>query len=228
MIDEMRDLTRALACDYGIAHLFYCPELGDLDVDLPADTPVYEVPADIMAKISYRQSPAPIVAVMHQPPPRTALDDIDSALVLGLVGLRKPGNIGALLRTADATGFKAILLIDVALDLYNPNIIRSSTGACFLNNIYSVSADDALRFFRAQDYHIVAGIVDGDTPLPHVDFTHKSAVLLGTEDVGLAPSWEAECDVRVRIPMVGQLSDSFNVSVSGAIFMYEALRQTVW
>ncbi len=225
----MRDLTRALACGYKIAHVFYCPELdADHDIDALTNATLYELPRDIMEKISYRSTPSSIVAVMHQPQAQPALSDIASPLVLGLVNLQKPGNIGALLRTADATGFKAILLIDTSLDLYNPNVIRSSTGAVFLNNIYTVSGEQALAFFHDHDYSIIAGIVEGDTPLPEVDFRRKSAILLGTEDVGLDDFWQSKCDVRVTIPMVGEISDSFNVSVSGAIFMYEALRQTRW
>lgn len=225
----MRDLVRALACGYTIAHVFYCPELDtDNDISTFEHATIYEVPRDIMAKISYRSTPSSIVAVMHHPQNQPALSDIGASRVLGLVNLQKPGNIGALLRTADATGFKTILLIDTSLDLYNPNIIRSSTGAVFLNNIYTVSSQQALAFFHEHDYSIVAGIVDGDTPLPEVDFERKSAVLLGTEDVGLDDFWQAQCDVRVTIPMVGEISDSFNVSVSGAIIMYEALRQTRW
>ena len=225
----MRDLTRALACGYNIAHVFYCEEL-DMDDDISTidHATIYEVPRDIMAKISYRSTPSSIVAVMHPPQHQPPLSKIESSRVLGLVNLQKPGNIGALLRTADATGFKAILLIDTSLDLYNPNIIRSSTGAVFLNNIYTVTSQQALSFFNEKSYSIIGGIVDGNTPLPEVDFQRKSAILLGTEDVGLDDFWQTHCDVRVTIPMVGEISDSFNVSVSGAIFMYEALRQSRW
>jgi len=226
----MRDLLRALTCGFEVAHLFYCADIdtnGDIE-HLPDTIMRYDVPADLLGKISYRSTPSAIVAVMHQPNVKTiqALNKITSPLILGLVGLRKPGNIGALLRTADATGFKIILLIDSVMDLFNPNIIRSSTGAVFLNNIYSVTSDDALSYLQQNNYRIIAGIVDGDTPLPDVNFRQSSAVMLGTEDAGLAPYWQAHCDVRVSIPMMGEISDSFNVSVSGAMFMYEALRQT--
>ncbi len=223
-------MKRALACGYSVEHLFYCPEIdtdGDIHA-LPDTLTRYDVPADILNKISYRNTPSSVVAVMQQPVIKTVqmLESIASTLILGIVGLRKPGNIGALLRTADATGFKAILLIDSALDLYNPNIIRSSTGAIFLNNIYTVTSEEAIAYFEQQNYQVVAGIVDGDTPLTTVDFSRNSAVMLGTEDIGLDEFWQSNCDIRVKIPMVGDVTDSFNVSVSGAIFMYEALRQT--
>jgi len=231
VVDDVRDLQRALACDYKIAFGFYAPEL---DTDRPRvlealpDVALYEVNADLMTKVSYRQNPPAVVAVLHQKPAPGAADlrRIDSALILGLVDLRKPGNIGALTRSADAAGFRAILLVDTALDLYNPNIIRASTGTCFLNNIYAVTSDEALTFLRGSGYQTVAAAVDGDVALADVDFTAKTAVILGTEDVGLNDYWLAACDRRVRIPMAGRVADSLNVSVSGAIFMYEALRQT--
>lgn len=232
VVDDTRDLQRALACDYRIVHAFYCAE-RDTDGSagaLLADQRTYTVEGDLLAKLSYRESPSPLVAVLEQKPPRTAadLETVGSRLVLGLVDLRKPGNIGALLRTADATGFTAVLLIDTALDLYNPNIIRSSTGAVFLNNIYTVTSDEALAFFHNKGYAITAAVVDGDRTLYDVDFrSQPTTVIMGTEDTGLDESWLAHCDYRVRIPMVGTLADSLNVSVSGAIFMAEALRQSL-
>lgn len=233
VIDDLRDLHRAIACDYVIDELFYCAELDQSAnsalTDLPCDI-IYDVSSELMEKISYRRNPAPVVAVMQQKSPLTYHDiDPDNAKhILGLVDLRKPGNIGALLRTADATGFKHIFMIDTALDLYNPNIIRSSTGASFLNNIYTLTSEEALDFFAQNHYTIISAIVEADTPLPEVKFTQRNAIILGTEDVGLNDTWVAHCDIPVRVPMVGTLSDSLNVSVSGAIFMYEALRQSRW
>ena len=229
----MRDLKRAIDCGYVINTLFYCPEqdqspnhsLQNIDVDT-----VYQVSPAILEKTSYRSTPSPIVAILNQKPLPNVdeLNSDEAPLILGLVDLRKPGNIGALLRTADATGFKHIFLIDTSLDLYNPNIIRSSTGASFLNNIYSVTTDQALTFFNQHNYSMISALVDGDTLLPDATFAPPSAVILGTEDVGLNETWENRCDIRVRIPMVGEVTDSFNVSVSGAMFMYEALRQSRW
>ncbi len=230
VVDNPRDLARALERDYTIAHAFYCADHDNYSetLSLLNGSLTYTVNTDLMAKISYRESPGPVVAVMHQKPRKSAaeLHEIACTLVLGLVDLRKPGNIGALMRTADATGFEAILLIDTALDLYNPNIIRSSTGACFLNNVYTVTTNEALTFFQQREYAITAAVVDGNHTLYEVDFTAGPvAVVMGTEDLGLPAHWIEVCDTRVRIPMVGQIADSLNVSVSGAIFMAEALRQ---
>jgi TrmH family RNA methyltransferase len=154
-----------------------------------------------------------------------ALAQVDAERVLVLVDLRKPGNIGALLRTADATGFRAVLLVDTSVDIYNPNVIRSSTGASFLHNIYDVTSQEAAAFLEARGYRTLAAVVDGETSLFETNLRGKTAVILGTEDHGLPDFWMKNATQCVRIPMVGSLSDSLNVSVSGAVMMYEVLRQ---
>lgn len=228
VIDDQRDLERALERGYRADYVFYCPELaGGAFVHGLARDQVYEVSRDIMEKASYRASPGGFAAVMFQKPMRDlkALESLADMPIIGLVNLQKPGNIGALLRTADATGFKAVFLIDSTLDLYNPNIIRSSTGACFLDTIYVLTSAEAKSFFQERGYTTIAAHVEGTVGLYDLRFDERSAVLLGTEDLGLDDSWTAFCDVLARIPMAGQITDSLNVSVSGAIFMYEVLRQ---
>ena len=228
VIDDGRDLERALDCGYTVEYALYCPEF-DLEpqIDrLPASA-VYAVTRDILDKVSYRQNPSPIVAVLQQKPALTLADlrKRASPLILALVQVEKPGNIGALLRTADATGFSTICLIDTPLDIYNPNIIRSSTGACFLGNIWSLSSDDALNFLSGSGHSVVAAVVNSEQDLYDVDLRPPTAIVLGAEDRGLPHRWIEQAHQSVSIPMTGRLSDSLNVSVSGAIMMYEALRQ---
>lgn len=230
VVDYVRDFERALQQDYEIEFVLYSPTTASPDEkqQLEAlDGVIYTVAPDILNKASYRENPGGFVAVLRQKPPLTTLEAVTAQHVLALVDLRKPGNIGALLRTADAAGFKAIILVDTTLDLYNPNVIRSSTGACFLGNIYSASMTMALNFFKNANYQLVAGHLEGNTNLFDVNFRRKTVLALGTEDTGLSAAWADNCDHLVRIPMMGQLSDSLNVSVSGAVFMYEALRQTL-
>jgi RNA methyltransferase, TrmH family len=166
VIDDGRDLARALDCGYMADYAFFCPALGSDDglLDRMTRATIYEVPRDIMEKAAYRQNPSPLLAVMVQKPPLSAddLNTLTEPLILALVDLRKPGNIGALLRTADAAGFRAVFLADSDLDIYNPNVIRSSTGACFLGNIYMLSSADALGFFRGNGYAVIAAAVDGE------------------------------------------------------------------
>ena len=147
---------------------------------------------------------------------------IRSALVL--VGLRVPGNVGALMRSADASGCDAVLLVDCALDLYNPNIIRSSTGACFLDNIYRLTTGEAMDYLVGAGLEIVAADVGGNS-LYDAEFAAKTAIVLGAEDRGLSADWLSNADRRICIPMAGRAADSLNVSVSGAILMFELQRQ---
>jgi RNA methyltransferase, TrmH family len=229
VVDYARDLARALANGYQVEFALFCPALATTEeAAILATLPTaYEVAADLMAKASYRQNPGGLIAVMQQKALANA-DDVKALVadyVLGLVALEKPGNIGALLRTADAASFTAILLIDTALDIYNPNIIRSSTGASFLGNLYALTSHQAQALLHERGYQVLSAHLEGDVGLYDVDFRHKSAVILGKEDTGLPQTWVDACDHLVKIPMHGQLSDSLNVSVSGAVFMYEALRQ---
>lgn len=230
VIDDGRDLERALACGYTVDFALYCPELseGRFAYAVPSAR-VFEVPRSVMEKAAYRENPSDVLAVMESHPVKghAALDATlqTAGAVLVLVNLQKPGNLGALMRTADASGFKALVWVDTSLDVYNPNIIRSSTGTCFLDNVYSLKTTEALDVFKRHNYWMTAAHLQGSVSLYEAKFPHKTAIVLGTEDVGLPKLWADACDERVYIPMVGQVSDSLNVSVSGAVMMYEVFRQ---
>lgn len=232
LIDYARDLERALDNGYQEEYVFYCEALAsEEDIALLSrldENQIYAVSDDLMSKASYRQNPGGLVAIM-QHKPALNIDDaeqVNSQHILAMVDLKKPGNIGAILRTADAAGIDMICLIDSTLDIYNPNIIRASTGTVFLDNIYQMTGDEAFDYFSKNQINIVATHLDGAQSLYDLDFnTGRTAIVLGTEDKGLDETWVKRCDSLVKIPMVGQVSDSLNVSVSGAIFMYEILRQ---
>ena len=225
LIDYERDLQRALRCGYTIDYLLHCPEIAaapNLD-----GVEMHQVTPQLMKLTSYRENPDGMVAVMRSQASKGALELGQSAFnhVAVLVGLSVPGNVGALLRTADAAGLDAVILVDCALDLYNPNIIRSSTGACFRGNVYQLSSDEAVRYLRRKGFQMVAAAVDGATSLFELDFGGRTAIVLGSEDQGLPEPWLAQADQLARIPMAGAVSDSLNVSVSGALLMYERYRQ---
>lgn len=225
LIDYRRDLERALLCGYTIDFLLHCPGVAAAP-PLP-DIEAHQVTPQLMKHISYRENPDGMVAVMRSRPAKglAAISEAAVYQIAILVNLRVPGNIGALLRTADAAGLDAVILVDSALDLYNPNVIRSSTGACFNNNVYQLSTAEAFAYLRGNGFQIVAAAVDGATSLFELDFRGKNAIVLGAEDRGLPDPWLAQADQLARIPMAGGLSDSLNVSVSGAILMYEQFRQ---
>lgn len=224
VIDYQRDLRRALDCGYQADFVLHCPELGGEIGDLNCEA--HTLTPELLRRFSYRENPDGMLAVMRSQLPEGRLwlegASISSALVLA--DLRVPGNIGALLRSADASGCDAILLVDCALDLYNPNIIRSSTGACFLDNIFQLTTGQALDYLGGAGLEIVAADVSGSS-LHDAEFAAKTAIVLGAEDRGLSADWLSRADRRIRIPMAGRAVDSLNVSVSGAILMFELQRQ---
>lgn len=225
VIDYQRDLRRALKQGYTVDFILYCPDaaaeanFGSLEA--------HKLSPDLLARVSYRENPDGFVAVMRAKPPKdlAQLSPADVKQALVLVEPSVPGNIGALIRTADAAAIDAIILVDCALDLYNPNIIRNSAGAGFRESIYQLRGDEALAFFKDEGFQLVAADVAGEQTHYEIDFRPKTAIALGSEDCGLPPVWLAAADEVARIPMNGALSDSLNVSVSGALFMYEMVRQ---
>jgi len=223
LIDYQRDLARALRCGYEIDFLLHCPELSAWQ---PPAAEVHTLPRRLMQRISYRENASGIVAVMHSRPPRELAQLLLAQMeaVLVLAGLQVPGNIGALLRSADAAGVDAIILADCALDRYNPNIIRSSTGACFLGNVVYASGVAARRALQESGFRIYGCDVRGQVSLFAADFGGKCALVLGSEDSGLGAGWRSWADALLRIPMTGTVVDSLNVSVSGALCMF-ALRR---
>ena len=227
LIDSLRDLERALLCGYEVDYALVTPALLQGDPSELGVANLFYVPADVLEKASYRENPDGLVAVMKTPEENgaAALAMVQDAPVLGLVDLKKPGNLGALLRTADAAGFQTVFLIDSRLDLYNPNVIRSSTGAVFLRNIFRQTADEARAFFKSRGFRVVGTHLEAAVDAYSLSYSRKTALLLGTEDVGLDDSWLPHCDEQVIIPMAGKLADSLNVSVAGAVLMYEVLRQ---
>ena len=225
VIDYERDLQRALRLGYRLDFVLH---QGDFDaLQSCADIEAHQVSAPLLKRISYRENPEGFVAVMKSKPAKSLSElravHIQTALVLVDPGV--PGNIGALLRTADAAAIDAVILVDTALDLYNPNIIRSSTGACFRDNIYQLGGSEALDFLLAVPIQIVAADAAGPRKLHELEFERRSAIVLGSEDRGLPANWIEAADLVASIPMAGAVSDSLNVSVSGALFMYELYRQ---
>jgi TrmH family RNA methyltransferase len=153
--------------------------------------------------------------------PQRGLPD-DSTLLLVAVGIEKPGNLGAMARTADAAGADALLVADAECDPWNPNAIRASTGSVFSLPVVPVSADDVVALPHTK----VAATVDADTTFTALDYTGRTAFLIGPEDEGLDHAWQAIADERVAIPMKHEATaDSLNASTAAALLLYEAVRQ---
>ncbi|HUI90520.1 MAG TPA: RNA methyltransferase [Anaerolineales bacterium] len=224
LVEGWDEINLALASGSQPRTLLTAPDLavGRLE-NTSAETVL--VSRAVFDKISYRENPDGWLGVF--PTPRFSLEDLKfdhSPLLIVAESIEKPGNLGAILRTADAAGVDALLLCDPRVDLYNPNVVRASRGASFAVPSVEVSNEAALAFLRKRGIKIVAA-----TPQAQADYTHQDllgplAVAVGTEDTGLTDFWLKQSDVEVKIPMAGKVN-SLNVSIATALIIYEAVRQ---
>lgn len=239
VIEGLREIHRALDAGYQGSMYFYCPEitnnvsasqmegpLAGLPEQATQGIKTYYVSLNVYKKIAYRDSTEGIVGVFKTKD--HSLEQLKlktrNPLILVAEAPEKPGNIGALLRTADAAGVDAFLLANPKTDLYNPNIIRSSVGGVFTSNIAMGSTEQIIDYLKAQNIAIYSAILQEAVPYTHVDFTKPSALVVGTEADGLSETWRLASKAKVKIPMHGTI-DSMNVSVSAGILIYEAVRQ---
>jgi TrmH family RNA methyltransferase len=179
----------------------------------------------VYAKLAFGERVEGIVAVAHMP--TRTLDTIKlpaAPLVAVIEAIEKPGNLGAILRTADAAGASAVLVADAGTDLFNPNAIRASQGVIFHLPLAAATTGEILAWLRAHQLHIFAARVDGAIDYRAADYGPPSAIVLGSEDRGLSDAWRAADITAIRLPMLGA-GDSLNVSVTAGVLLYEALRQ---
>ena len=194
-------------------------------VSTTEQTKVFEVSEEVYAKISYREGTEGVIAEVKTP--ERKLEDIvlpDNPLIVVLERVEKPGNLGAVLRSADAAGADAVLICDPLTDLWNPNLIRASIGAVFTVPCVACSSADAIAFLKERDIRILTAQLQDSSLYYDCDMTGGTAIVMGTEATGLTPVWREAADAHIRIPMLGRL-DSLNVSVSAAILLFEAVRQ---
>ncbi len=183
---------------------------------------------EVYQKLAYRETTEGIIAVVKTKD--LAVEHIkfenQTPLVLVLEGIEKPGNIGAILRTADAGKFDAVFIADAKTDIYNPNIIRSSVGCVFTNQIGVGTSKEIIKFLKAHQIKIYSATLQNSNPYYQEDYTKASAIVVGTEATGLTSIWREQADQNINIPMRGEI-DSMNVSVACAIIGFEAIRQRV-
>ena len=186
---------------------------------------VIEIPEQIYRKVAYRESTEGIIAEVANK--SLKLEDLklpENPLIVVLESVEKPGNLGAVLRSADAAGADAVLICDPLTDLYNPNLIRASIGAVFTVPTVAVSSEDAIAFLKAKSIQILTAQLQDSSPYYDVNMRKGTAIVMGTEATGLTNPWRQAASAHIRIPMLGRL-DSLNVSVSAAILLFEAVRQ---
>jgi len=187
---------------------------------------VIEITQEVYQKIAYRESTEGIIATA-----KSKYIDLNSLifknkepLILVIEGIEKPGNIGAMIRSADAANIDAVILADPKTDQYNPNVIRSSVGGVFTKNIVISSSDEVIKFFKKNNIRMYAATLQNSNKYTDEDYTEASAIIVGTEANGLTQIWRDHSTKNINIPMQGEI-DSMNVSVAAAIILFEAKRQ---
>ena len=186
---------------------------------------VVQIPAFLYEKVAYRGSTEGIIAEVHSVP--RSLEDLrlgERPLVMVLESVEKPGNLGAVLRSADAAGADAVIVCDPLTDIWNPNLIRSSVGAVFSVPVAVCTSADAIAFLKKRGIRILTAQLQDSEWYYDTDMTGATALVRGTESTGLTQAWRDSADAHIKIPMLGRL-DSLNVSVSAAVLLYEAVRQ---
>ncbi len=233
LVDGAREVGRAVAAGVEVQEAFVCPALvrsADAKQAVRAletlGRPVWTVSEPAFAKVAFGDRSDGVVAVVH--PPASDLAGLAlpaNPLVVVLERVEKPGNLGAILRSADGAGADAVIVADPGTDLYNPNAIRASLGTIFSVPVAAAAADEVRAFLRHHEILVVAARLEAAEPPWHADLRGPVAIVLGSEATGLEGEWARDpSTVGVRIPMHG-IADSLNVSVAAAILLYEARRQ---
>jgi len=227
VVEGLREVNWCLQAGYAIESLYWCPALSGKNV-LPelGRVPVFKVPEQVYAKIAYREGTEGLVALVHMASHGLKdLPPLKKKFVLVVESIEKPGNLGAILRTADAAGVDALIVCDPKTDVYNPNVIRSGIGSFFTVPIAVAGNEEAMQWMQQQGLQIITATPEAEKNLFEMDLKRPLALVFGTEDKGLSPFWRSNSLVQaVRIPMEGSM-DSLNVSNSVAVVLYESLRQ---
>lgn len=226
-VEGQRELGHCINAGYEVDTVFYCPEiLGDNCASIIAAAPrAFEVTPNVYATIAYREGTEGIVAEMKARSLTLAdLNLSEQPLIVVLEKVEKPGNLGAILRSADAAHADAVIVCDPLTDLYNPNLIRSSIGAVFTVPNVTCSSEECISFLKQKGIRILTAQLQDSCLYYDTDMRCGTAIVMGTEATGLTDIWRKAADAHIRIPMLGRL-DSLNVSVSAAILLFEAVRQ---
>lgn len=232
IIEGSREITLALKGNYTLKTVLFCSEITSEEAILQLkeatnpETEFIEITSEIYEKLAYRSSTEGVLAIAHtkdlnisnlQPATR-------NPLILIAEAPEKPGNIGALLRTADAANVDAVIIANPKTDMYNPNIIRSSVGCLFTNNVVTGTTSEIISFLKENNINIYCAALQASIPYHTCNFNESTAIVVGTEATGLSKEWLENSAQNIIIPMQGEI-DSMNVSVAAGILIFEAKRQ---
>jgi TrmH family RNA methyltransferase len=236
LVEGYREIRRALEREVKLQELYFAPEwfLGVNEPALLAEAAaagavLYELTKETFAKVAYRERPDGLLAVAPQW--RKTMDDLTALaafsaqpFLLVVEAIEKPGNLGTILRSADAAGCDAVIVCDPVTDLFNPNVVRASTGVLFSVPCFVADGPDVLAWLRAMKIRIVATTPAAALAYTEADLRGPLAIVMGSEQYGLTDFWLKGADETVRIPMAGQ-ADSLNVAMATLITLFEAVRQ---
>ena len=229
VIEGLREIELALKGGYKIESLLFYPGLCEAHIVkqiATGETELIEISKEVYQKLAYRETTEGLIAVAKSK--THGLDNLnfetDTPLILVAEAPEKPGNIGALLRTADAANIDAVIIANPKTDLYNPNIIRSSVGCVFTNQIAAGTTNEIITFLKEHNIHIFCAALQASVDYHTQDFKKSTAIVVGTEATGLTKEWLDNSSQNIIIPMQGEI-DSMNVSVAAGILIFEAKRQ---
>lgn len=225
VVEGRREIERCINSGYQVDTLFWCPEIFGTEEPQVEGARLFQVTTDIYNKVAYRGGTEGVIAEVNVR--QQTLKDLKlqkRALVVVMESVEKPGNVGAILRTADAANADAVIVCDSLTDLYNPNLIRASVGAFFSVPCVACTSEECIKWLKENGIQILTAQLQDSCFYYESDMVRSTAIVVGTEATGLTDQWRQAADAHIRIPMLG-IGDSLNVSVSAAILMYEAVRQ---
>lgn len=232
IVEGRQEIACALASRVNLTELYFCEAILQSDKDLKLidaakshGTQVVSVSLSVFKKIAYGNRAEGLLGLAVYP--RRSLNDLQGSscpLLLVVEGIEKPGNLGALMRSADAAGVTGVIGCEARTDLFNPNAIRASLGTIFAMPVAEARSIEALKWLQEHRIQAIAASPAAERLYSDVDYRKPSAIVLGSEHEGLSKAWMEASDERVRIPMLGR-ADSLNLAMSGAILAFEAARQ---
>jgi len=229
VVEGFKEIRLALAAGCSLQSLWFCSRFTAVETleawgFFQESAAVFDLDAALFSRLAYRDDTENAVAVVAAPSMSLERFQPGSKSLLIVEGVEKPGNLGAIFRSADASGLGGIVVCDPAADLLHPNVIRSSLGCVFRVPAAVCTAEAALEWLKAGDYRLITTYMDVSGGWTDTTLTEPVAVALGTEATGLTDIWKAHAAANLRIPMLGEI-DSLNVSTAAAIILYEMLRQ---
>ncbi len=236
LIEGYRELMRAHKGSIKIKALYICRQffLKENEEALIQEfqkkkVAVNECSPYVFEKISYRDRPDGLIAIALQE--HRSIQDLENRLekkknpfLLVAESIEKPGNLGTILRSADAAGVDGVVVCDACTDIFNPNVVRASVGTLFTQPVFETTTEDLLPFLKRKKISIVAATPNAEKEFTDADLTKPLAIVVGSEQYGLSEKWMKECDLQIKIPMLG-IADSLNVATASTLLLYEVLRQ---